>query len=81
LNNSNSSERRKIKRTINKKGGDSNSINELVEHVNSNGGIEYATKKMHHYLNKSLEILERFENNEARQALMDLAKFTIERNK
>ena len=81
LNNSTSSERRKIKRTINKKGGDSGRINELVDHVNSNGGIEYATEKMHNYLDKSLEILQQFEDNEAKQSLIDLARFTIERNK
>ena len=81
INNSSSSDRRKIKRTINKKRGNSSSIVELVEHVNSNGGIEYATEKMHYFKNKSLENLAQFEDNEARQALIDLAKFTIERKK
>ncbi|MDF1547944.1 MAG: polyprenyl synthetase family protein [Bacteroidales bacterium] len=81
LNHSNAADARKIKRTINRKLGNSESISELMNFVNSNGGIEYATEKMMFYKNKSLEILEQFEDSEAKQSLIELVNYTIDRNK
>lgn len=81
LNNASSSERKKIKRTINRKRGDSKSVLELVNLVNSRGGIQYATDVMNQYKNKSLEILQQFNDCDAKQSLIDLANFTIARNK
>jgi len=81
LNNSSAADVRKIKRTINRKLSNSARINELINFVNTNGGIEYATEKMMYYKNKSLEILNNFQDGEAKQALIELVNFTIDRNK
>ena len=81
LNHSSAADKRKIKRTIRRKRGDSASINELINFVNENGGIEYAQEKMLHYKNKSLAILDKFEDSEAKQSLIELVDYTIERNK
>jgi octaprenyl-diphosphate synthase len=81
LNNSTASEVRRIKKAINKNKGNSESINEVVRFVQSNGGIEYATKRMNEYKEKSLLILNQFEKNDAHRSLIDLVNYTIERNK
>lgn len=81
LNNATTVEKRKIKRIINKQRGNSVKVNELVNIVNNSGGIEYSTDKMNDYKNKSIDILKQFDDCEAKNSLIDLANYTIERNK
>jgi octaprenyl-diphosphate synthase len=81
LNNSKSSDRRRIRRIIDKRNHDSGAYSEVIQFVNSNGGIDYAIKKMNEFRDKSLEILYTFKDGEARQALVDLVNYTIERDK
>ncbi len=81
LNNCSAIERRRLKRIVNKKSGDLNQVKELIDCVNTSGGIEYARKKMNDYKNKSIEILNQFDDCPAKKSLIDLANFTIERNK
>jgi octaprenyl-diphosphate synthase len=56
-------------------------VKELLQVVMSNGGIEYAMKKMEYFRDKALEILSTFPENEARQSLVALVHYTINRNK
>jgi len=81
LNHSNSSESKRIKNIIQKHNNRSGSFAEVIHFVNSNGGIEYARSKMNEYKNKSLEILYKFEDNEARKSLVELVNYTIDRDK
>jgi octaprenyl-diphosphate synthase len=81
LNNSSSNDAKKTKRAISKNHGDSENIRQIVSFVQANGGIDYAERKMNEFKNVSLEILQNFENNEARTSLIDLVNYTIERNK
>jgi len=81
LNNSPSADGKKIKRAISKNHGNPENIKEIVRFVESFGGIEYATKRMNEFKDKSLQILQNFQDNEARQSLTDLVNYTIERNR
>jgi octaprenyl-diphosphate synthase len=81
LNNCSSSDAHRIKKAISQNHGNSESINQIVSFVHSNGGIDYAIKKMNEYRDKSLQILQNFEDNEARRSLTELVNYTIERNK
>jgi octaprenyl-diphosphate synthase len=78
---SSASESRKIKKAINRNPATTESISEIVEYVKANGGLEYATEKMKYYKDRSLEILNKFDDNEARRSLTDLVNYTIDRNK
>jgi len=81
LNNSSSTEAKIVKRAISKNHGNPESIKQVVKFVESFGGIEYATKRMNEFRDKSLQILQNFKDNEARQSLTDLVNYTIERNR
>lgn len=56
------------------------SINELINIVKENGGVQYAQEKMKGYYNDAKEILNSFEDNDAKKSLQLLLKFVIERN-
>ena len=81
LNNANPSAKRQMKRAISKNRGNTDSIKTIVDFVHQKGGIDYATEKMKFFRDQSLEILSRFEDNEARRSLTDLVNYTIDRTK
>jgi octaprenyl-diphosphate synthase len=54
-------------------------IKEIVDEVKKNGGIEYATRKMHYYRDQALQILSDLPDNEFRKGLADLVQYTTNR--
>jgi len=56
-------------------------VNEVVRFVNENGGVEFATQKMHEYKQNAIEALSAFPDNPARNSLKDLVEFTVSRKK
>lgn len=56
-------------------------IDLLIDFAKANGGIEYAEKRMHEYHAKAVEVLQTLPESEARQALLLLADFIVERHK
>ncbi len=81
MNKSTSSKKRWIKNIVKRHNTNKKKVNELIDYVKQNGGMEYATTKMLEYKNKAIEILHEFQKNDARQALEDLINFSIERKK
>ncbi len=80
-NNADKSKKREIKKVIGKHNKNGKKVGEIINYVNKNGGIKYAEQKMVEYRDKSLEILNEFPDNEAKKALIELVKFTIDRKK
>jgi octaprenyl-diphosphate synthase len=68
---------RKIKR------GSSNQllVNEVVQFVIKNGGVEYASEKMQEFKQKAMDTLDSFPDTAARKSLKDLVEFTVSRKK
>ncbi|MFQ3575064.1 MAG: polyprenyl synthetase family protein [Cytophagales bacterium] len=56
-------------------------VEEVINFVKKSGGIEHTEKVMKKYTQEAMEILHQFEENEARNALELLVKFTVERKK
>ena len=81
LNKSNGSTKRSIKRMISKYNNDGKKVQEIIDFVLENGGIEYAEQRMIEYQNKALNILNEFQDNDAKKSLQDLVRFVIERKK
>lgn len=81
LNNVSIMQRRKIIRTIKKDHKNKPKVDEVISMVKSNGGMEYATAKMNDYIAKAEKILLGFPNNETRESLLRLVKYSIERKK
>ncbi len=81
LNNASSSDKKKIMRIVKKNNNETDKVDQVINFVISNGGIDYATVRMNEYKDKALKILEVYPNNEAKKSLIDLVNYTINRNK
>jgi len=81
LNNSNYCEKKSAIYTVKNNYNKPERVAELIEKVNTSGGIEYSISKMNEYKNNALEILYSFPDNEARKAMETLVNFTIDRKK
>lgn len=69
-----------IKKGI-KRGKKNKKIDELIELVKSNGGIEYSLKAAHDYSEKAKNCLSIFEDSEYKDSLIALVDFVIDREK
>lgn len=74
-------EKRKIMRLIRNGSMNSNKIGQVVDFVKENGGLEFAESKMTEFKDKAEKVLLSYPESESRQGLLDLVRFTIERNK
>jgi octaprenyl-diphosphate synthase len=81
LNNSSRSERRFIINVVKNHSTDAKKVAEVIDMVNQKGGIAYAREKMISYRDQSLDILNGFPDNGARESLEKLVLFTTERNR
>ncbi len=81
LNKSDWMKKRWMKTIVKRHNTNKKKVNELISYVKSNGGMEYATKKMHEFKDRALDILREFQDNDARRALEELIIFSIERKK
>ncbi|NOY37005.1 MAG: polyprenyl synthetase family protein [Chlorobi bacterium] len=56
-------------------------IREIISFVKHYGGTDYAESVMTRYKNHALEILEKYEDSPAKEAMIILTEFTVTRNK
>lgn len=75
------SEKRRIKRIVKSNNQNQKKVQEVIDYVKANGGIEYAESVMHDYYEKSKEILNTFPDSNYKTSLGQLVQFTIERAK
>ena len=54
-------------------------IQQVIDEVHSSGGIAYAEEKMFSFRNQALEILNQFPQNDIRNGLEELVRFTTDR--
>jgi octaprenyl-diphosphate synthase len=81
LNNSESSERRRILSLIKHKNKNSAVVGELIKMVTEKGGLEYAKQKMNIFKEKAINELMEFEECEARNSLIELMEYITTRDK
>lgn len=74
-------EKRKIIHTIKRHNEDPKKVEWLLQLVREAGGLEYTEQKMLEFKNKSLDLLNEFPDNNARNSLTDLIEFVTERKK
>ena len=79
LNNSKSSERKRILGLIKHKNKNSAVVKELIQMVTEKGGLEYAEGKMNEFKEKAINGLMEFDDSEARQSLIELMEFITTR--
>jgi octaprenyl-diphosphate synthase len=81
LKNSEASERKRILNLIKRKNNNTAVVEELIQFVTDNGGIEYATEKMNAFKEKAVNELLGFPQSEARDSLIELMNFITTRKK
>jgi len=81
LRNADSAERKQLLTIIKKHNTDGVRVKQLVQRVIDLGGIEYATRKMNHCRDEALNALADFPNSDAKESLIELVHFTINRKK
>ena len=79
LNNSKSSERKRILGLIKHKNKNSAVVKELIQMVTEKGGLEYAEQKMNEFKEKAINGLMEFDDCEARQSLIELMEYITTR--
>ena len=81
LNKASYNQKRTIINTVKRDYDNNEKIIELYNIIKSCGGIDYSKKIMKEYHDKAIGILNEFEDNEAKNSLMLLLKFIINRKK
>lgn len=74
-------EKRKIIRYIKNDSNNKKKVAEVIQFVKDKGGMEYTEQKMKEYYQKSLSILHKLPQSDARDKLEDLLTFVITRKK
>jgi octaprenyl-diphosphate synthase len=73
--------RRFIINTIKNDSKNVKKIEKIINLVKDNKGLEYAEEKMNMYYQEALSILEDFQNNEAKNSLINLVEYVVKRKK
>jgi octaprenyl-diphosphate synthase len=81
LRNAQPSERKELLGIIKRHNTDGVKVKHLVSRVIALGGIEYASKKMNEYRDLALTELNHFPDSPAKNSLIDLVHYTIDRKK
>jgi len=81
LNNATGSDKRRILRIVKRKSKNKKEVDHVINYVLTSGGIEYADKKMRDYASKAIAEIQSLPDNEARNSLIQLVQFTIDREK
>jgi octaprenyl-diphosphate synthase len=81
LNNSSSSERKRIINLVKNHNDDPKKIEQIIRFVNETGGLQYAETQMKVYQDEAFKILNTFPPSDSRESLEQLVRFTTERNK
>lgn len=80
LNHCNSSTRKKIIYIVKNENTNKEKVKFVIDEVKNAGGISYATEKMFAFRDEALAILYEFPDNQYRQALEELVRYTTDRN-
>jgi octaprenyl-diphosphate synthase len=81
LNNSTARERRRIINIVQRNNHQREKVDELIELVRKEGGIEYATEKMNEFSREAQRLLKTFPPSEANSSMIKLIDYIISRKK
>ena len=81
LNQVNKQEKSFIINTIKNDSKNSKKVEQIINLVKENKGLEFAENKMNEYYSEAIKILEKFNDNEAKDSLKKLVEFVVKRKK
>lgn len=68
-------------RVVKRYNHDRKKVEQVMAMVRNSGGIEYASEQMENYYQKALEILDQYPDSPAKNSLLELAEYVIQRSK
>lgn len=74
-------ERKAIIKLINKRASKRNTYDTIFKFVHKYNGVEYAHEKMNYYKQNSLDILSGFKDSEAKNSMIELINYIVDRKK
>ncbi|MEN0003010.1 MAG: polyprenyl synthetase family protein [Bacteroidota bacterium] len=74
-------DRRRIINNIKRHSTKSDKVREVIDFVHQSGGLEYAEQAMYRYREEAFQLLEQFDDNDAKIALEQLVRFVTDRKK
>lgn len=80
LNHASYTDKKRIINIIKNHNTDDKKVAEVIAFVQKSGGIEYARKKMTDFQNAAFELLKDFPENRYKTSLLELVRYTIERD-
>lgn len=81
LRNAESADRKYMIKVVKRHNHDRKKVEEVMAMVRDSGGIEYAETQMNDYYQKALTILNEYPESEAKNSLLELADYVIQRTK
>jgi octaprenyl-diphosphate synthase len=81
LNNANEKDRKWLVNSVKNHNKNKKRVNEVIDFVKLNGGLEYAIKQMKVYQSKALKILEDYPRSDYKTSLIDMVEYVIDREK
>lgn len=79
INTASKSEKKWLIRSVKKYNHDKKRVNEVIEYVKNHGGLNYARQAMFDYRDKAIRILNEFPESEAKDSLLTLLNYVVER--
>lgn len=81
LNNCSAKDKAWIINSVKNHNKDKKRVNELIQFVKDNNGLDYAVNRMYHFKNKALDMLADFEDSPYKDALVLMVDYVIDRKK
>ena len=81
LNNASSSDKRRILRIVKRNSKNKKEVDHVINYVLQSGGIEYSDEKMKNYASNAINEIKSLPETDARNSLIQLVQFTIDREK
>ncbi|MBU8891157.1 MAG: polyprenyl synthetase family protein [Bacteroidales bacterium] len=81
LKNASATDRKRILGIVKRHNKNKHKVQEVINFVIENGGLEYSTNKMHEYKSKALDILAEMPESESKTSLEELVNYVVVRKK
>ncbi len=81
LNKASDKDRKWLVNSIKRHNKNQKRVQQIIQYVKDNGGIEYTKKVMHEYSDKALKVLDEFPDSEYKDSLITMVTYVMERKK
>lgn len=81
LKNASASDQKRILSIVKRHNKNKKKVQEVIDFVIDNGGLDYTTQKMHEYCESALDLLQDIPESESKEALVQLVNYVVVRKK